>query len=203
MPHERSRRTVLQAISVLPAIGLAGCFQSDSSELRTTTLGREGQTSPPPTPGFETPAPGDCTPARSYPTPPVHDRARSYPPYPEDLTVETAASFAEKYEKTYQVNRFLANDPDAGVQYIQIPGGVPDWAVMEHARGYLVGVNGELKTGERLDNGPDATAITLHGDAPFAAWYYLVDRFALRNGLRTLQETTDPDMSGADVVVCD
>jgi hypothetical protein len=119
------------------------------------------------------------------------------------VTVETAASFAENYETAYQVIRFLANDPDKVVNYLQIPGGVPDWAVMEHARGYLVGVNGELKTGERLDNGPDATAITLHGDAPFAAWYFLADRFALRKGVKMLREGPDPDMSGADVGVRD
>lgn len=192
MPRERPRRTVLRTISLLPAIGLAGCFRSDSSEPRTTTLGQEDQTTPPPTPGFETPAPGDCTPARSYPTPPGHDRARSYPPYPDDLTAETAAYFAEKYEKAYQVNRFLANDPDKIVNYLQIPGGVPDWAVMEHAPGYLVGVNGELNTGERLDNGPDATPITLHGDFGFAAWYSLADRFALRKGVKMLRDGGRP-----------
>lgn len=105
----------------------------------------------------------------------------------------------------------MGTDWLAGTDEVCFAGpGVPEWAQHEHRQGYVVGVDGVLKTAD-VHPPPDQTPGTdtptpvPYLDRPFSAWYFLTPQVALRKeregGFRVGQQP-NPDLAGAEVIYC-
>lgn len=154
---------------------------------------------------YDAPPPGECRALDPpVPTPTAEGlEPQEYPTYPASITEEAARSFASEYERVYQFNSFVAEDFIRGTDDILIVHGVPNWAMREEDRGFVVGVDGRLSSGD-LQQPEDWTGTPApHLDAPFGAWYYLTDRFALRNEVRTLEGSQSPNLESASTIVCE
>ncbi len=210
----QSRRTLLRG-SVLAAVTLSGCIGSSGVSSESSTAGRQSTETPTaetaqvvatteasrtatPTP---TETPLDCGSVRR-PQPTVTEEGlhpRSYPSYPETLTAESAVEFAERFERAFQYNRFLAEQFISGTDEILVQGGVPDGAVHSHEAGYYVGVNGELKTAD-VNTATDGTPAP-YLDAPFDAWYDLRERVGRRRSVTDIDDGV-PSFDLASTVYC-
>jgi hypothetical protein len=132
----------------------------------------------------ETPVPGECT-AATPPQPTPTEGGldpKPYPPYPEPLTADTADDFARTYEYVYQYNLLLAEGP--GYDEIDVSVRSPDWATFDTEPGFIVGVTGEIQFADTNTATPPSTQLP-YGTSPVSAWYYLTDRFALRDEYRS------------------
>lgn len=179
---------MLLRLGIVGTLALSGCLQphDDSSEV-------------------ETPVPGECE-ATPWPMPtPTAEglQPRTYPAYPESSTAATAEQFAMDFERAYRHNAFLAEGFLPGTDDMTTSTDVPYWAVIERPRGYIVGVTGELRTGDTQQPANVTGTPASFTGAPFAAWYYLTDRFALRKPVERIEEGDPPDLNGAITIVCD
>lgn len=194
------RRSLLRHGIPAALAGLAGCIDGATGPNdRTPTDERS----------FETPEPGECEQApRPQPTPTEEGlRPRKYPSYPRSLGKDSAERFAEEYEKAYQHNHFIAEEFIEGIDEITIGGGAGQ--VVEDGGEYFVGVAGRIDTADVTQ--PEYTETPTPdpaptGSLPFAAWYYLADRFALRNEVEAdgmgFDEGDTPNLQGATVIAC-
>lgn len=106
------------------------------------------------------------------------------------------------YERAYRHNAFLAERFLRGTDDITTSVDAPYWASNEYRRGFVVGVTGELRTGD-TQQPPNVTGTPgPFTDSSFAAWYYLTDRFALRKSVDQLEEGATPNLTGAMTIVC-
>lgn len=126
---------------------------------------------------------------------------KTYPEYPEERTAETARAFAEAYATAYQHNTALMENPT--YDQLLAEAGVPDWAVVDHRQGYLVGVNVEVRGSDY----PQPTGVSpTKGPSfyyPASAWYYLTPSVAIRNGFDDpLHGDEQPELDGGDIVFC-
>ncbi|PSP79711.1 hypothetical protein BRC81_04205 [Halobacteriales archaeon QS_1_68_20] len=181
-------------------VGLTGCLdEAISSNDQTSTDKRT----------FDTPAPGECEQARRPKPTPTEEglQPQEYPSYPSSLDKDAAERFAEEYEEAYQHNHYVAAEFRVGIDDVLVSGGAA--RVVEDAGEFFVGVNGRIDTAD--EEQPEYTETPTPEPAPtgtktFAAWYYLTDRFALRNEVEAdgmgFDEGDDPDLQGATVVVC-
>lgn len=210
--------------------GLAGCSQepnnalstntstsrksqTDSSQTKTTASANKSpskqQNPTPPTPtevhSFNTPAPSKCDPYKPpSPTPTSEGlEPRSYPVYPSDISEVAAKDYATEYEAAYQHNSFISEEFIYGTDEITILRHVPEWTISDRSKGYILGVSGEIKTAdtEQPEGSTDSQAAYL--DSPFSAWYYVTDRFALRNEVEDLDATQSPNLQYATTIYCD
>ncbi len=132
---------------------------------------------------------------------------RGYPSYPRTLDKESAERFAEEYEEAYQHNYFIAEEFSPGTDSVGATGGAD--RIIEDGGDYFVGVNGTINTADEKQ--PEYTETSTpepvpSGTLPYAAWYYLTDRFALRKEVEAdgmgFDESDSPDLEGATVIVC-
>lgn len=178
-----SRRAALRASLVAVGAALAGCLGTsgddsspDPTPEPTPSKSPTGTQTPEPLP-FETPAPGECEatdPPR--PTPVAGYEPKSYPTYPETLSVGSAEEFAAAYEESYRYNAYLAGEAGSHTEDIQINANAQRHRTETVGEGFLVSVEGLLGTSERT--GED----TVVSDEYVSAVYYLAPSFALRGG---------------------
>lgn len=186
---------------------LAGCVAAPGSDGTPSTASDTATvTQTPAEYDIPTPRRDDCR-AVSLPRPTPTDEGlepKAYPPYPDSLTKESAAGFTSQFERAYQYNDFLIRFGDKGYDDVFVTGGVPDWTMRERGEGYIVGVNVQVKT--HVDDTPTGTKTPApSGTFPTSAWYYLTDRFALRNevGVADLVEGRDqPTFDEPTTIVC-
>lgn len=181
------------------SIALAGC--GDRSPV-------DDDSSPTPAEGVAvtTPAIDECE-AAPPPNPTPSDEGvvpRAYPPYPADLTAESAVTFATEYERAYRHNEILAGGA-GGTDTILVSTGVPSGFLVERPDGFLVGVTATVDT---EDNRTPAggTAAPSYSDE-FASWYLLTGGLGLRGPdleANELPETPPDsvDLSDATVIHC-
>jgi len=214
MPSRWSRRRLLRLGVLGLGSALAGCSGAGSGDSPNTDDGSTGNTTSPgptatdtATPPFagETPAPGECDAVdRPTPTPTAEGlEPMAYPDYPDSLTAEAAESFVDAYERAHRHNEFLADEFVRGTDEVTIEGGVPTGMVTEYENGYVVGFDGTMYTSDNRQPETSTATQAPAGNFPVGAWYYLTDRFALRNGVQSLEEAESPEFGMATTVVCD
>ena len=173
---------------------LAGCAGYDDTEGSVVTPPDECSVEP-----------------RPQPTPTKEElQPKTYPTYPEQLSLESAREFAVAFERAYQHNDFLKNEFIEGTDEIDINIGVPENEYEEFSNGYTIHVTGELKTSDtkRSHNNSSETPSETAApslDEPFDISFYLTERFALRkSGDATTSTISDVNtqFEDATVVVC-
>lgn len=158
---------------------------------------------------FDTPNEGECD-ATPVPKPTPTEEGlepAEYPPYPDSITKQTSVQFATEFEQAYQHNDFLKNEFIQGTDEIGVSAGAE--RVIRSSNGFTIGVRGVLQTGNA--ERPEYTTTPTPTPAPnstsaHSSWYYLTDRFALRNELsgdRTMiDEDSEPQLDTATVISC-
>ncbi len=183
-----ARRDVLRAGSLTLAAALAGC----TSYFGTST---ERQ------PEFDTPPPGECEAVDLRKSGPTEGGLEpvEYPAYPEEVTAETARSFARDFEHAYRRNEFVQRYEDTWSDELTVYVEEPE-LVDERGGEDVVRVDGELVHGD--SEPPESATGTARpaGRDSFTAWFYLADRYAIRYANPSAEE---PDFEYGEVVVCE
>jgi hypothetical protein len=135
----------------------------------------------------------------------------AYPTYPDTITRDTATSFATAYEEAYWHNWVVGQDQMAGTDSVSFVGpSVPEWAFIEYREGFIVGVDGMVRTADAepppdVTPGSETPTPLPFADLPFSAWYYLTPEVALRKHRRGYLrgvERPEPDLTDAEPIVC-
>lgn len=187
-----------------------GIFDTTSTSSTSTAA---SSTEPPETYGITAPDPRNCE-AQSSPTPTATKELApvAYPTYPDSITRATAPSFAIAYEEAFWHNWVVRTDWLAGTDEVVFDGpSVPDSAIIEHREGFIIGVEGMLRTADAepppdVTTGSETPTSVPYLDLPFSAWYYLTPKVALRKqrqrGLEEIEQS-EPDLRSAKTIVCD
>lgn len=152
---------------------------------------------------INTPSPDECSEEKPpYPTDTNSElKPKSYPSYPSSLNLNKVKEFAVDFEKAYQHNNFLINNYIPETDEVTILAGVPEWATYEVQDGYVLGVNGELKTATREPTKTNKTQAPFL-DTSFGSWYYLTTDFALRNEIDELDRVSSPSFGNQQTIFC-
>lgn len=188
---KQSRRAFLHSGWVAVTIGVTGCSQltgnsPDSKESPTND-----------------PSKIECK-VTEFPQPtPTKEglRPKEYPEYPNELSEDSTARFAEQFEEAYQYNQFLTDLFPEGTDELHIIGGVPEWGIREHESGYLVGVQGQVKSADTHHPANSTKTAAPSGTRPFGTWYQCTTTQALRlNDGDGIQKSEEPNMDVATVI---
>lgn len=185
-----SRRKFL----VITSTGLAGCADSQQTRQHTNT-----------NPSVKTPPEGECREGSlPVPTPtPEGLQPKSYPNHPSSVTRNSTQEFVHSFERALQYNQFLVKFGGAGYEEAFVATGIPEWALFERPNGYACGVRSQIKFDDTDTPSPPKTGAP-SGTSRTVAWYYLTDRFALRNDTRENQlvKGSDPQLEGGEIILC-
>lgn len=208
-----TRRKVILIIGVLTTF--AGCSSRNSNghgEETTDappanqTSGTNSQTSSPsPTHTqyeIETPAAGECEVDTPPNPPPTRElEPRPYPQYPEDITWDTAVTFAKEYESVFQYNTILIEEPPT-VDEVTMNISPPSLYVRKLQNGYVVGLDVDVRTADVRTPTASPTPVP-SGLRTFSTWYYLAKKVALREQFeQDLHDTAWPDFDSSDTIHC-
>lgn len=219
-----SRRSALQIGVAVVTLGFTGCADDptqgdepslsdeptpDTEPVPETESSPSDEQSPTPETSVDvtTPEFGDCEVVpRLHPTP--NDAGvgpREYPSYPDELTADSAVTFAREYERSDRHNEILAGGT-GGTDTIIVNAGVPSDLLIERRNGFLIGVTVTVDTEDnRTPEG--GTAVPAYSDE-FARWYLLTERVGFQGPDlegKTLPESPPEsvDLSEARVIYCD
>lgn len=196
------RRRTFLASSVVLTGALAGCPGRPSGS-RTETVETDRSTDSAAT-GSTRPGCAAVPLPRPTPDPGEPDRD-PYPPFPADLTRETASSFAADFERAYRRNAALASSDS--VDLVDVRRTVT--ATLEAADGYAVAIEGTEVVVQNRETDADGTPIPGSGsvgDRRFAVWYEVTpDRVGrVRAGveLTPVEREEPPSFRDARTVLC-
>lgn len=213
-----TRRHIL---ALLPPLAIAGCATSrdgtdtgssptaspPDTTTRTPTRSPTATLTPPPPPPAEVivgPPGSDACEAVESTTPTATGgwTPVPYPPYPDRFRLWRVIEWAEDYEYARQYNRYVEQFGDVEkIDYIEVYP-VDSYYVFRHGGAYNVGIDGQVDIGD-TDTPEDGESPAPSGHSPFAAWYYLAERFVLRMAREDFPERyLDLDFREADVIVC-
>lgn len=152
-------------------------------------------------PEFDTPPPGECEAVEPPTSGPTRGGLEpiSYPTSPEEITSETARSFAREYEHAYRRNEFIQRYEDTWYDELDVTVTAAELVEERHG-GFVVQIDGTMLFA--VSERPETATGTARpaGRGEFTTWYYLADRYALRYANPHADE---PDFRYAEVVVCD
>jgi hypothetical protein len=175
------RRELLGVLSALCGVAVGGCVGESGGTPRAGTASPVGTAST------------DCDAADvPNPTSAAAD-PREYPDRPERLTRERVRTFVSAYERAFQYNRRLADDPDKLGRLNSLSVHVGETRVetdtdTDHQR-FVVDVSGQVSTGIRDVDSTGATPATPTvtplpmGHRPFETQYVVTERFLCRDGV--------------------
>jgi hypothetical protein len=167
----RTRRAVLASVASVGATAVAGCAgESGGGSDATATAATDCSATVPPKP-------------TSAGAPP-----KEYPDAPSELTAETVQSFVADFERAYQYNGALAEDPGKIGRLNELEIGVSETTVDSDDGTFTVSVSGSryysIATPEEAGTPtatPTVTPLPM-GRAPFSASYVVTPAAVRRDG---------------------
>lgn len=166
-----SRRRLLAACSGIAGSLLTGCLSGTASDPDAATDGTTESCS-----ASEPPRPTDAT-----------AEPRSYPERPTELTTDSVEAFVRAYERAYQYNAELADNPVKIGRTNEFTVSVHSITVTSNGGRFAAEVSGQLQW-DILDSGaatpetPTETPLPM-GHGPFEASYVVTARTLRRDGV--------------------
>lgn len=171
----------------------------------------ESPTSPK-SPPFDTPDPLDCTAAREsgahlpHPTPTSSLEPKSYPDIPEIIDENRAKDFVRNFETAFRHNSILIRyDDDKIIKKLSVKSEVPKVRPSKSNDGFIVSIEGQTTVRySSSTEGSDQSSTPHTSTQDFATWYYLTNRFAIRQADSDgdIQRDSTPELDAARIVVC-
>lgn len=186
-----NRRQVLTSAGMTFSAVLGGC----SAENSTGSTG-SSSTSTDTEWSVQTPPRGECERSSQFRPKPNSPETKQYSKLPDSVTGSSARTFAIGYERAYQYNSKAGTH-----ESIQVDVEVPEWAVSEARKGYIVGLTARVQFEDTKT--PKGTTPYASGFFEFSVWYYVTNRFSLRGDrIDKIQKGDSPTFDDAAIVAC-